>query len=95
MAYACIAHSIQNNLYENFLKFGKCYVKYIIYVCMRVFVCASAYAPTHAHAHAHKHTHTHTTYLFSDDIKLCDNRQVLQSPVSQQVIRRIKSRSFP
>jgi hypothetical protein len=65
MTYACIAHGIQNNLYDNFLKSGKRYVKYIIYVC--ICMCARAYARTHAHAHRHKtqtYTHTHAERFF-------------------------------
>jgi cell division protein FtsL len=68
MAYAFIVGGMQNILYDNFLKFGKCYFKYIIYVCMCV--CASSYARTHAHRqkhtniHTHTHTHTHTELIF-------------------------------
>jgi hypothetical protein len=39
-------------------------------------------------------THAQTPNLFSDDIKLCDNRQVFQ-PALSHVIKRIKSRHFP
>jgi hypothetical protein len=85
----------------SFLKFGKCYVKYImcvcvcVCVCVYVFVCARARDRMHARMNTHTRARTHTPNVLSDDITLCDTRKVPPSSSPQQIIRPIKSRSFP